>query len=310
MQDRPRALGMAQPRPRRRGGVRSRSPDGRHAVGLLPPQLDRPGGGQSIREHLHLGAQHLGRLPAAGRNRQGPLATGRQQELVQDGPGHEDGVAARRPRPPKRRGHLLRRRLEPADPQPVAWGADRARLQDPPSAPRLRLHPSQPAAARRQPGQHADARRSERARRLRRRARDQRVRDQSGSLLFDAHLPFDMSFYRAYRFPWSGRPFSPPAIARRPEQHRRRDDRARELERRHRSGLLARACGQAHRVAHGAGDDPGRHDFESSTTLPEKYAYVAVQALDAAGHVLGASKTVQPISYAASLRRDEPATTQ
>ena len=25
-----------------------------------------------------------------------------------------------------------------------------------------------------------------------------------GSLLFDAHLPFDMIFYRAFRFPWSG----------------------------------------------------------------------------------------------------------
>jgi len=41
--------------------------------------------------------------------------------------------------------------------------------------------------------------------------------------------------------------------------------------------------------------------FESSTTLPQKYAYVAVQALDSAGHVLGASQTVQAISYAASL---------
>ena len=29
--------------------------------------------------------------------------------------------------------------------------------------------------------------------------------------------------------------------------------------------------------------------FESSTTLPEKYAYVAVQALDSAGRVLGTS---------------------
>jgi hypothetical protein len=35
---------------------------------------------------------------------------------------------------------------------------------------------------------------------------------QGGSLLFDAHLPFDMSFYRAFRFPWSGRPLSPPAV--------------------------------------------------------------------------------------------------
>ncbi len=33
-----------------------------------------------------------------------------------------------------------------------------------------------------------------------------------GSLLFDAHQPFDMSFYRAFRFPWSGHPLSPPAM--------------------------------------------------------------------------------------------------
>ena len=33
-----------------------------------------------------------------------------------------------------------------------------------------------------------------------------------GTLLFDAHQPYDMSFYRAFRFPWSGRPASPPAV--------------------------------------------------------------------------------------------------
>jgi hypothetical protein len=43
--------------------------------------------------------------------------------------------------------------------------------------------------------------------------------------------------------------------------------------------------------------------FESSTTLPKEYARVAVQALDSAGHVLGTSRTVQVISYAASLPR-------
>jgi hypothetical protein len=41
--------------------------------------------------------------------------------------------------------------------------------------------------------------------------------------------------------------------------------------------------------------------FESSTTLPVKYARVAVQALDSAHHVLGTSHTVQVVSYAASL---------
>ena len=41
--------------------------------------------------------------------------------------------------------------------------------------------------------------------------------------------------------------------------------------------------------------------FESSTTLPARYARVAVQALDSAGRVLGTSRTAQVISYAAAL---------
>jgi hypothetical protein len=123
-----------------------------------------------------------------------------------------------------------------------------------------------------------------------------------GSLLFDAHLPFDMSFYRAYRFPWSGRPSRPPAIV--AALNNTGEETIvyaswngatevaswRVLAGKHTGSLTARAT------------IPVGNDFESSTTLPEKYAYLAVQALDAAGHVLGASKTVQPISYAASLR--------
>ena len=94
-EDRPRALGMAQPRSRRCRGVRSRSTGRPDAVGLLPHQLDRPSG---RRQPVDLRAQHMGRLPAAGRQRQDPLAARRQQELLQDGPGHEDGLAARRAR--------------------------------------------------------------------------------------------------------------------------------------------------------------------------------------------------------------------
>ena len=123
-----------------------------------------------------------------------------------------------------------------------------------------------------------------------------------GSLLYDAHLPFDMSFYRAYRFPWRGRPLSPPAVL------AALNDTGEEtivhaswngatevaswrvLAGKHTGSLTAQAT-----IPAGSG-------FESSTTLPQKYAYVVVQALDSAGHVLGASKTVQPISYAASLR--------
>jgi hypothetical protein len=41
--------------------------------------------------------------------------------------------------------------------------------------------------------------------------------------------------------------------------------------------------------------------FESATTLPLKYAYAAVQALDSRGRVLGSSKTVAVVSYKAAL---------
>ncbi len=34
-----------------------------------------------------------------------------------------------------------------------------------------------------------------------------------GTLLFDAHQPYDMSFYRAFRYPWSAVPAAPPAVA-------------------------------------------------------------------------------------------------
>jgi len=41
--------------------------------------------------------------------------------------------------------------------------------------------------------------------------------------------------------------------------------------------------------------------FESSTTLPEKYAAVQVQALGPGGRVLGTSQRTGVVSYAASL---------
>jgi hypothetical protein len=122
-----------------------------------------------------------------------------------------------------------------------------------------------------------------------------------GSLLFDAHQPFDMAFYRAYRFPWSGRPLSPPAVLASLNDtgeetivHASWDGATevsawRVLTGKHTGSLTVRATIPA-------------GGFESSTTLPGKYARVAVQALDSAGHPLGVSSTAQVISYASSLR--------
>jgi hypothetical protein len=124
--------------------------------------------------------------------------------------------------------------------------------------------------------------------------------DPGGSLLFDAHLPFDMSFYRAFRFPWSGRPSSPPAVLA-------------NLSNTGEETILHMSWNGATEVATWrvlAGKRPETleplttipaSDFESSTIVPKRYAYAAVQALDSAGHAIGSSQTVKVISYAASL---------
>ena len=121
-----------------------------------------------------------------------------------------------------------------------------------------------------------------------------------GSLLFDAHEPYDMIFYRAYRFPWSGRPATPPAVL------ASLNDTAEET-------IVHASWNGATEVALWrvlAGGRSGplsaratipASGFESSTTLPRRYYRVAVQALDAAGRVLGTSRPTSVVSYAASL---------
>jgi hypothetical protein len=121
-----------------------------------------------------------------------------------------------------------------------------------------------------------------------------------GSLLFDAHLPYDMSFYRAFRFPWSGRPSSPPAILA-------------NLDNTGEETIVHMSWNGASEVASWrilAGEHPRSltaratipdSGFESSTILTKRYAYAAVQALDSAGHVLGSSKAATVGSYAAAL---------
>jgi len=130
-----------------------------------------------------------------------------------------------------------------------------------------------------------------------------------GALLFDAHLSYDLIFYRAFRHPWSGLPLSPPAA----------------LANLNNTGLETivhmswnGATGVASwRVL--AGAHPGSlapqttvpaSGFESSTILPrtftsstspKSHGYVAVQALDASGHVLGTSPAARVVTYAAAL---------
>jgi hypothetical protein len=121
---------------------------------------------------------------------------------------------------------------------------------------------------------------------------------QNGSLAFDAHLPPGMSSYRAFRFPWSGHPLTPPSVS------------ARVLPTGDSTAIFASWNGAGEvaswRVlASTEGADAVRplatmpdSGFESSITLPEAYRYVAVQALDASGHLLGTSETVAAVKPA------------
>jgi Arylsulfotransferase (ASST) len=113
----------------------------------------------------------------------------------------------------------------------------------------------------------------------------------SGQLLFDVHMHGSYESYRGYRFPWSGAPRDSPAIAA-----------ARAAK--GRVTVYASWNGDtrtsAWRVL--AGSSPTtlapvasapKSSFETKITTPGAAPYVAVQALDAAGAVLGTSRTIR-----------------
>lgn len=121
----------------------------------------------------------------------------------------------------------------------------------------------------------------------------------SGALLFDAHMPLDEASYRAFRFPWQGRPSSPPAVEA-------------NLNNTGEETLVRASWNGATEVASWrvlAGDRPDALSaratvpsagFESSAIVPAPYRYAAVQALSSSGQVLGTSRTEPVGSYAAS----------
>ncbi len=122
----------------------------------------------------------------------------------------------------------------------------------------------------------------------------------NGSLLFDADLPLDMTFYRAFRFPWNGHPLSAPATFA-------------SLNNTGEETIVHASWNGATEVAAWrvlAGAKSGSlaaratipvSGFESSVMLPAKYARVEVQALDSRHHLLASSSPVQVVSYAHSL---------
>ena len=110
----------------------------------------------------------------------------------------------------------------------------------------------------------------------------------SGKLLFEGELPGPDLTYRATLEPWVGEPLSPPVWRRAPGG--RQNHGVRELERRHRgcvsggSWLQVRA-GRMIAVASAA-----RSGFETAIGVPRSYKSFEVQALDADGRAIGASR--------------------
>lgn len=121
----------------------------------------------------------------------------------------------------------------------------------------------------------------------------------SGSPLFDAHLPYAMIFYRAYRHPWKGQPASPPAIVATLNNtseevivHTSWNGATEVASWRILAGSSAKSLQEQQTVPTGG--------FETTAIVPKKLSYAEVQALSAAGKVLGTSQAVKVAPYSAS----------
>jgi Arylsulfotransferase (ASST) len=110
-----------------------------------------------------------------------------------------------------------------------------------------------------------------------------------GSVRLAGHLPRDNQSYRAYKADWSGEPLDQPALGLRVEggnvvASASWNGATRVSRWRARSGTQPRAL---------AGTvEAGRSGFETTLSVPGTPEYVVVEALDAAGKVLGASSAI------------------
>jgi hypothetical protein len=110
-----------------------------------------------------------------------------------------------------------------------------------------------------------------------------------GRLLFDARFVGPDLSYRAYRFPWIGTPTTSPSVAASAAGHRTRVyaswNGATEV-------ASWRVVGGRTRDSLTAQGVFAKREFEAAMSIPG-VRYVAVQALNASGHVIGRSATVQ-----------------
>jgi hypothetical protein len=112
----------------------------------------------------------------------------------------------------------------------------------------------------------------------------------SGRQIFDAHFTAPSSSYRAYRFPWSGQPVTPPALSVSANANGAADLYASWNGATDVLGwrVLAGASPQGLATLGGA----GKHGFETHIQVHSAPAYLAVQALGASGEVLSSSPAV------------------
>lgn len=111
----------------------------------------------------------------------------------------------------------------------------------------------------------------------------------SGALLYDAHMHGSYQSYRAYRFAWTGAPSEPPAVAASREGSQTTVYASWNGDTRTASWrvLAGPTAQQLTPVASAA-----RDGFETAIPVPLAEGYVAVQALDSGGAVLGTSRTI------------------
>jgi hypothetical protein len=111
-------------------------------------------------------------------------------------------------------------------------------------------------------------------------------------VIFDAHFNKGADSYRAYRFPWVGHPTDRPALAVKREKNGDTTVYASwngATEVRRWAVLGGRDASHLRRVAVAA-----RTGFETRIQVKQDLSTVAIQALDAAGRVLGTSPTRSP----------------
>lgn len=123
---------------------------------------------------------------------------------------------------------------------------------------------------------------------------------EDGSLLFDAHQPFDFTFYRAFRYPWSARPATPPSIL--ASANNTGEETIVYASWNGATGVASwRVLAGAKPTALSPQATIPDSGFESATTLPHKFSYAAVQALDTSGRTIGTSTPAKVIGYYSSL---------